>query len=108
MPFCRYNAALASLLTRYGFMHHADPVGVYTPRVGMMPECSTGASLDRAAPVHYDNKTHLGYALEQYGAIKGQYIHGALKGLTRGPLTERFRTQPYTSGTCEADVLEWM
>ena len=51
------NAALASLLAKATFMHHADATGlVHSLRVDMMHECSTGELLARAAFMHHADK----------------------------------------------------
>ena len=51
-------------------MHHADPLGVSQPcRVGMMPECSPGQLLTRAALMHHDDQVN--DALMDYAFLKG-------------------------------------
>ena len=67
------TAALASLLARAAFLHHADPSGLgQSRRVIMMLECSCGELLTRAAFIHYDNKGL--NSLKHYAALKGLYL----------------------------------
>ena len=55
---CRHDAC----------MHHADPSGVYEPRmVGIMLEYSTDELLTRAALMHHDDKGH--NAIKQYAPL---------------------------------------
>ena len=64
------NAALASILVRAAFIHHADPPGVYQPHgVSIVLECSTSELLARAAFKHYADQGHT--ALKYYAVLKG-------------------------------------